>query len=210
MLKITYRVIKRILDLFISIFLFILFSPLMLVISIAIKVYDGGEVFLSNPKRLGVGGKEFFMYKFRTMVPDAHLSVDRDELFKNHKIEEDYRVTRIGRILRNTDMDELPQLINIIIGDMSMVGPRPYYAEEIKYHLKKFPKDKVYFKNILSVKPGLTGIWQISGRNSIPFRDRLRMESDYSLHYNIFNDIYILLKTPFVVLSRYGVKGKNV
>jgi lipopolysaccharide/colanic/teichoic acid biosynthesis glycosyltransferase len=107
-------------------------------------------------------------------------------------------------------MDELPQLINVIIGDMSMVGPRPYYAEEIKYHLKEFPKDKVYFKNILSVKPGLTDIWQISGRNSIPFRDRLMMESDYSLHYNIFNDIHILLKTPFVVLIRYGVKGKNV
>ena len=210
MLRIVYRVIKRILDLLISLPLLILFSPLMLVISIIIKLYDGGEVFLGNPKRLSMGGKEFFMYKFRTMAPDSYSNVDKGILFRNHKIEGDSRVTRIGRILRNTDIDELPQLINVILGDMSMVGPRPYYEEEIEYHLKEFPKDRVYFENILSVKPGLTGIWQVSGRNSIPFRERLKMESNYSLDYNIFKDIYILLKTPFVVLSRYGVRGKNV
>lgn len=205
-----YRVVKRFIDLLFSILLWILFSPLMLIISVCIKVFDGGEVFVGSPKRLGKDRQLFFMYKFRTMVSDAHELVDKDELFKNHKLENDSRVTKIGRILRNTDMDELPQLINIILSDMSLVGPRPYYVEEIEHHLKLYPEDMVYFDNIFTVKPGLTGIWQVSGRNDIHFRERLKMESEYALKSSILIDIYILFVTPFIVLTRKGVKGKNV
>ncbi len=207
---ILYRVVKRVIDLFVSIFLWIFFSPLMLIISVCIKVFDGGEVFVGSPKRLGKDKQQFFMYKFRTMISDAHELVDKKELFKNHKLENDTRVTRIGRFLRNTDMDELPQLINVILGDMSMVGPRPFYIDEIEHHLKKYPEDSIYIENIMSVKPGLTGIWQVSGRNSIPFRKRLRMESEYSLQHSILKDIYILIITPFAVLTRKGVRDKNV
>ncbi len=120
------------------------------------------------------------------------------------------RVTKIGRILRNTDMDELPQLINIILGDYESGWPRPYYVDEIEHHLKLYPEDMVYFDIIFTVKPGLTGIWQVSGRNDISFRERLRMESEYALKSSILMDIYILFVTPFIVLTRKGVKGKNV
>lgn len=181
----------------------------MLLISVLIKLSDGEEVFVGTPMRYGLNGKTFFMYKFRTMIPNAHhiaMSNNeiKDELLGNHKLESDIRVTKIGRILRNTDLDELPQLINVILGHMSMVGPRPYYEEEIEYHLEKYPQDKKYFKNIFSVKPGLTGIWQVSGRNEITFRKRLQIESEYALKPSILKDIYILLKTPWVVLVRPG------
>ena len=210
-----YRIVKRIIDLILSIFLWIIFSPLMLCISIVIKLYDRGEVFVGCPCRLGIYGRPFFMYKFRTMVENAHTlamnnEYEKEKLLSEHKINDDGRVTRVGRILRNTDMDELPQLINVILGDMSMVGPRPFYVDEIGSHLNSYPEDRKYFESIMSVKPGLTGIWQVSGRNDIPFRERLIMDSEYALKPSILKDIYILLKTPFVVLTRKGVKGKNV
>lgn len=202
-------------DLFLSIILWIIFSPLMLLIAILIKLSDGGEIFLGTPTRLGLYGRPFFMFKFRTMVMDAHLLTmkskhEREKLFKNHKIYNDVRVTKLGRILRGIDLDELPQLINIILGNMSMVGPRPYYLDEIEHHLKKYPEDILYINNIMKGKPGLTGIWQVSGRNKISFRKRLKMESEYVLKPSILKDIYILIKTPFVVLTRKGVKDKNV
>lgn len=182
----------------------------MLAIAIVIKLSDGGEVFVGTPVRYGLDGKSFFMYKFRTMVPNAHeIAMGNREMKKNlldnHKLKGDSRATKIGSVLRSTDLDELPQLINVMLGQMSMVGPRPYYREEIEHHLEKHPSDERYFKDIFSVKPGLTGIWQVSGRNEIPFRKRLQMESHYALNPCILNDIYILLKTPWVVLTRKGV-----
>ena len=205
-----YRIVKRIFDLIVSTILWVLTSPLMLVVAVLIKLSDGGEVFVGTPVRYGLDGKSFFMYKFRTMIPNAHeIAMSngnmKDSLLSNHKLKGDIRVTRIGRILRNTDLDELPQLINVMLGHMSMVGPRPYYHDEIKHHLEQYPEDQMYFNDIFSVKPGLTGIWQVSGRNEIPFRKRLKMESQYALNPCILNDIYILLKTPWVVLTRKGV-----
>ncbi|MDX9739281.1 MAG: sugar transferase [Candidatus Dojkabacteria bacterium] len=205
-----YRIVKRTIDVILSTVLWILASPLMLMISILIKLSDGGEVFVGTPVRYGLEGKHFFMYKFRTMIPNAHDltmgdSKKRDELLSNHKLKGDSRVTRVGRVLRGTDLDELPQLINVLLGHMSMVGPRPFYSEEIEHHLKEYPEDEKYFKNIFKVKPGITGIWQVSGRNEIPFRERLRMESEYALNPSIIKDVYILLQTPWVVISRKGV-----
>lgn len=204
-----YRIVKRILDLILATVLWILTSPLMLLISILIKVSDGGEVFVGTPIRYGLNGKSFFMYKFRTMIPNAHhIAMNngeiKDKLLGNHKLEGDMRVTKIGKILRNTDLDELPQLINVILGQMSMVGPRPFYEEEVLHHLEKYPEDKKYFEVIFKSKPGLTGIWQVSGRNEIPFRKRLQMESEYALKPSILKDMYIFLKTPIIVLTRKG------
>lgn len=205
-----YRIVKRFFDLLLSTALWVMTSPLMLAIALVIKLSDGGEVFVGTPVRYGLDGKSFFMYKFRTMVPNAHeIAMGKGDMKKsllsNHKLKGDVRVTRVGRILRSTDLDELPQLINVMLGHMSMVGPRPYYHEEIKHHLKQYPSDERYFNDIFTVKPGLTGIWQVSGRNEIPFRKRLQMESHYALNPCILNDIYILLKTPWVVLTRKGV-----
>lgn len=205
-----YRIVKRVIDLFLSVILWVITSPLMLLISIVVKLSDGGEVFVGTPVRYGLNGKSFFMYKFRTMVPNAHgvamgSREMRENLLSNHKLEGDTRVTKVGKFLRGTDLDELPQLINVILGDMSLVGPRPYYDDEIKYHLERYPEDVKYFNDIFKVKPGITGIWQVSGRNEIPFKKRLQMESYYALNQCILNDIYILLKTPFVVITRRGV-----
>ncbi len=210
-----YRVVKRILDLLVATTLWIAVSPLMLLISIVIKLYDGGEVFVGTPMRKGLNGDYFFMFKFRTMVANAYqLAMNdvsmREELLSNNKLSNDRRVTRVGRFLRNTDLDELPQLINVILGNMSLVGPRPYYKEEVDYYLEKNPADVKYFKKIFLAKPGITGPWQVGGRNSIPMGKRIRMEAEYVSNPNLLTDLYILLKTPFVVLTRKGVRGKNV
>ena len=205
-----YRVVKRIMDFVIATVLWILFSPLMLAIALLIKFSDGGEVFVGTPVRCGLGGKEFFMYKFRTMVPNAHdMLVTNGEFVRSHKLENDFRVTRIGRVLRNTDLDELPQLINVVLGQMSLVGPRPYYSSELERHFKLYPSDSRYMEDILKVKPGITGVWQVSGRNSIPFRKRLVMESHFAKNPSILNEVYILLKTPWVVITRKGVEKRG-
>jgi undecaprenyl-phosphate galactose phosphotransferase len=155
------------------------------------------------------------MYKFRTMIPDAHREILENPEYTNLKkrwegngnklkIDEDIRITPVGRILRKTDLDELPQLINVLIGQMSIVGPRPMYKDELERHLKSNPKDKKYLKDIFSVKPGITGLWQVSGRNEIPFNKRLKMDAEYAKKQSFLLDIKILLKTPYVVLTRKG------
>lgn len=174
----------------------------MFLISILIKLQDGGEVFVGTPVRCGLNGNTFFMYKFRTMVPNAHSQ--KTELNDVHKVENDSRVTVLGKLLRRWDLDELPQLINVILGQMSIVGPRPFYKGEIEQYLKGNPEDAKYFKELQKVKPGLTGIWQVSGRNTIPFSKRVRMECEYIKQRNILKDIGIMLITPYVILSGKG------
>jgi lipopolysaccharide/colanic/teichoic acid biosynthesis glycosyltransferase len=107
-------------------------------------------------------------------------------------------------LLRRTDLDELPQLVNVLMGHMSIVGPRPMYKDELERHLKTNPEDEKYLNNILSVRPGITGLWQVSGRNEIPFGKRLKMDAEYSQEQNLLLDMKILLKTPYVVLTRKG------
>jgi lipopolysaccharide/colanic/teichoic acid biosynthesis glycosyltransferase len=197
-----YRVSKRVLDILFSLILWVIVSPVVLLISVLIKIQDGGEIFVGTPVRFGLNGKSFFMYKFRTMVPNAHTQVNQFNYI--HKVINDSRVTKLGKILRRWDLDELPQLINVILGQMSIVGPRPFYEEEIEQHLKEFPEDEKYFIEIHKVRPGLTGIWQVSGRNEIPFRKRLKMEYEYVNNRDIIKDIGIILKTPYVILSGKG------
>jgi undecaprenyl-phosphate galactose phosphotransferase len=185
-------------------------------VSFLIWLGDRDEIFVKDPLRIGLNGKEFRMYKFRTMIPNAHREIlenpEYSDLKKKWeengnklKIDEDIRITKIGKVLRRTDLDELPQLINVLIGQMSLVGPRPMYKEELERHLKTNPGDEKYLKDILIVRPGISGLWQVSGRNEIPFGNRLKMDAKYSKEQNIFLDMKILLKTPYVVLTRKGV-----
>jgi len=215
MSKMPYKIIKRVSDIILSFFLLVLFSPFLLLVSFLIWLGDRGEICVRDPLRIGLGGKEFRMYKFRTMIPNAHREIlenpEYEDLKKKWegngnklKIEEDIRITKIGRLLRRTDLDELPQLVNVLMGHMSIVGPRPMYKDELERHLKKNPEDEKYLKNILTVRPGITGLWQVSGRNEIPFSKRLEMDAKYSQEQNLLLDMKILLKTPYVVLIRKG------
>ncbi|MGI5897793.1 MAG: sugar transferase [Candidatus Dojkabacteria bacterium] len=210
-----YIVIKRLFDVILAFVLLIIFSPLLLLTALSIWLYDGGPVFVENPKRIGKGGNKFFMYKFRSMIVDAHNKIEKDEAYKSKKIakmkncnkissNDRELVTSVGRVIRKIDLDELPQLINVLKGEMSIVGPRPSYEDELKIHFSKFPKDRKLLKNIWKVKPGITGIWQVSGRNDIKLHDRFKMESEYSKKQNLITDMKILLKTPYVVFTRKG------
>lgn len=210
-----YKAIKRLLDILISTLLIILLLPLLSLISLAIFIQDRGLVFVTNPMRIGQKGRKFFMYKFRTMIPNAHEEIIENPKYiqlkekwqqngNKLKIEEDTRITPLGKLLRKTDIDELPQLINVLIGNMSLVGPRPMYLFEIKNNLEKYPKDKEYIKQIFTVKPGITGIWQVSGRNKISIHKKIQMEAKYAKSTSFHEDIKILFKTPYIVLTRKG------
>ena len=215
MSKMPYKIIKRVSDIVLSLFLLILFLPFLLLVSFLIWLGDRNEIFVRDPLRIGLNGKEFRMYKFRTMIPNAHKEILENPVYSSLKkkwesngnklrIEEDIRITRVGKLLRKTDLDELPQLLNVLIGDMSLVGPRPMYKDELERHLKSYPGDEKYLEDIFSVRPGITGLWQVSGRNEIPFTKRLKMDAWYSDKQSLLLDMQILLKTPYVVLTRKG------
>ena len=206
--------IKRIFDILFSAVVLIVLLPLLLICSLTIFLTDRKEIFVKEPLRLGKKG-EFKMYKFRTMIPNAHSEIAKNPKYKELKkkwqskdgklkLSEDPRVTKIGRILRKTDIDELPQFLNVLKGEMSVVGPRPMYQEEVDRYIKKNPNGKKYIKQILKVPPGITGIWQVSGRNDISFEQRILWDAKYSKEINLVRDFKILLKTPYVVLTRKG------
>ncbi len=210
-----YIQFKRVFDIFFSIIILVISIPLLIIISLLIWVRDKGNVFVKDPLRIGRGGGEFRMYKFRTMIPNAHKEILYNPKYKELReewekggnklrIEDDIRITWLGKILRKTDLDEFPQVINVLKGDMSFVGPRPMYEDELQRHLKKYPKDKRYLKDIFSIRPGMTGIWQVSGRNDIPFSERLRMDSQYAKEFSFITDLKIVLKTPYTIISRNG------
>jgi lipopolysaccharide/colanic/teichoic acid biosynthesis glycosyltransferase len=215
MSKMLYSKTKRIFDILFSIVVLIILSPFFLVISLIIWLTDRGTIFVKDPLRLGQGEKEFTMYKFRSMIPNAHKEILENQKYlhlrkkweengNKLKLNEDERITKIGKFLRRTDLDELPQFFNVLKGDMSVVGPRPPYRDELERHLLKYPEDSKYLKDAFSIKPGITGIWQVSGRNEINFSERLKMDVEYSQKSNLGLDIRILLKTPYVVITRKG------
>ncbi|MEZ5691442.1 MAG: undecaprenyl-phosphate galactose phosphotransferase WbaP [Rickettsiales bacterium] len=196
--------IKRAVDVFISGLALILLSPLMLVVSLFIKL-DGGNVFFGH-NRIGREGKVFPCLKFRSMV------INGDEILKKHlenssqaraeweatqKLKDDPRVTKIGKFLRATSLDELPQLINVLRGDMSLVGPRPIVKNEIKHYDKAI----AYYKK---VRPGVTGLWQVSGRSDVSYGQRVQMDSWYVKNWSLWHDIVIMLKTFPAVIKRSG------
>lgn len=210
--KFFFEFIKRIIDIFGSLFLLILFSPILILTMILIKTSSTGPIFFYQ-KRVGKNSKEFFMYKFRSMYTgdnDKRLKENYPKLWKKYKdagwklpMSEDPRITPIGKIIRSLTIDEFPQLINVIKGEMSLVGPRAYREEELQEYAQKFPHTQQFIKDIRSVKPGITGVWQTSGRNDISFEQRAKLDSDYIRHRSILNEIVIILKTPMAMFSRW-------
>jgi lipopolysaccharide/colanic/teichoic acid biosynthesis glycosyltransferase len=208
-----YEVGKRIMDIFGGLVGVILFSIPMAIAAIYIKlVSPEGPVMADIPARVGIKGKEFKMYKFRSMIPNAHeWMLNHPEVYEkykanNYKLEpsEDPRLLKGAAFYRKTSIDELPQFFNILKGEMSLVGPRAYYPFEIKDQSVKFGIDQDLIAKVISVKPGLTGVWQISGRSATSFSDRIKMDAEYASKRSLVYDLLIILKTPKVVLSRKG------
>jgi len=210
----TYKkFLKRFLDIVLSLILIILFLPLALVIAILIKLDSSGPIFADVPERVGEDGKKFKMYKFRSMIVNAHYLLRTDKRFKklyeeykrgNYKLKDDPRVTKIGRLIRKHSLDEIPQLFNVLKGEMSLVGPRAYYPDELSYQQKIFPNTKSLFKKVLSVKPGITGLWQVSGRSDLDFEKRIALDASYVDNLSLVNDLKIILKTPWVMITGKG------
>jgi len=205
----NYAQQKRILDITVALLLMIMFLPIWIIVPIMIFI-DSGTPILFKHKRVGVGGKQFELFKFRSMVPNADDILHKHnkellEQFKNGdwKLENDPRITKLGKALRSLTIDEFPQLYNVIRGEMSMVGPRAYVKKELDEQTKKYPKTKKYRDLILSVKPGITGPWQTSGRNEVPFDVRAKMDAAYAQKSSIWNDIMILFKTPQAMISKW-------
>ena len=200
-----YNFVKRCGDLFLSFIAFPAFAVVYLIVAILLKIQDGGPV-LYKAERVGLDGKHFYMYKFRTMKLNADkledfLSPDElKEYRKEYKLENDPRVTKMGNILRKTSMDELPQIINIIKNDMSLIGPRPIVEKETEMYGDK----KSLF---LSVKPGLTGYWQAYARNDVGYTDgrRQEMELHYIKNRSVRLDIKIFFATIKRVITKKGV-----
>ena len=193
--------IKGTLDFFLSILILILVSPFMIFIALAIKLDDGGPVFFKQT-RVGKHGRLFKCIKFRTMVPNAEEVKEKIMNMNEQdgpvfKIKNDPRITRIGRFLRKTSLDELPQFFNVLAGDMSIVGPRPPIPDEVKQYQR-------HLKRRLSINPGITCIWQVSGRNNVPFDKWMEMDMQYIDNWSLRLDFIIMLKTVKVIFDRNG------
>lgn len=206
--KIVYRIIKRIFDLIVSIIGMALLLPIVLIVKIAYVLSGDFNSIFFTQKRIGLNGKEFTFYKFRTMIPNADAALEkllkedpaRNEEYKiNKKLKDDPRITKVGNVLRKTSLDELPQVFNIFLGEMACIGNRPY-----------LPREKndmgTYYNTIVSTKPGLTGYWQVHGRNDVTFERRLELEKYYSEHCGLKMDIGIFFKTFKVVFFGRGAE----
>ncbi|HEV2270401.1 MAG TPA: sugar transferase [Steroidobacteraceae bacterium] len=199
-----YAAAKRILDVAGAIVLAAVFSPLILLIAVRMR-QEGGSIIYKH-RRIGRDGRAFECLKFRTMVPNADQVLrellERDpaikaEWVRDHKLRSDPRVTRLGRFLRRTSLDELPQLWNVMRGEMSLVGPRPVVREELLRYGRNV-------RTYLSAKPGITGLWQVKGRNDTDYRRRVVLDTYYVRNQNLLLDLYILVKTTRVVLGGSG------
>lgn len=190
-------------------------SPIFLLVAVLIKLESPGPVFAEGQIRIGKGGKVFRMFKFRSMVQNAHEVLRTDpkmskwyEEYKenNFKLstDKDPRITRTGRFIRKTSLDELPQLLNILRGEMSLVGPRAFHIDEVEEQAKKFPEGREYLKKSLEIKPGLTGLWQVSGRSRVDFPERVKLDAYYAEKKNLWTDLVILLKTPGTIFKGEG------
>jgi len=207
------RQLKRLIDIVSSLLLLVFFSPLCLLTALAIKLNSRGPIFADVPERVGQGGKSFKMYKFRSMIENAHFLLRSDPQFKvlfqeykksSYKLKNDPRVTSVGKFIRKHSIDEIPQLLNVLRGDMSLIGPRAYYPDELENQQAKFPHTKKLVKEVLSVKPGISGLWQVSGRSEINFDKRIAIDSKYVNEISLALDLKIILRTPLVMFSGEG------
>lgn len=200
----TPALAKRLLDIAISGIALVFVAPLIILFAALIRLQDGHRAIFSQP-RYGYGGKVFKCYKLRSMVPDAQKRLEyllandpaaRQEWMETQKLKNDPRITALGRFIRKTSIDELPQLINILRGDMSIVGPRPIVENEIIRYGDNF-------KQYCAVRPGLTGLWQVKGRSNTTYDDRVAMDVEYAENWTVVSDIGIMFKTiPAVLMSR--------
>ncbi len=199
--------VKRALDITSATLLLVLLIPLMITVALLVRLSSPGPI-LFRQERVGRDGKRFWFYKFRTMYSGADESPHRtyyQQLVKGtaqpmsgvFKLEDDPRITRIGRILRRYSLDEFPQLLNVLRGDMSLVGPRP----PIPYEADLYGSREFYR---LSVKPGLTGLWQVSGRCTLNFQEMIELDLTYVNEWSLLSDLAILLRTPWAVISGTG------
>ena len=202
--KVVYKAIKRVFDIIFSLIGLVLLSPIFLIISIIIKLDSKGPVFFVH-SRIGEKGKPIGIYKFRTMVNNAEDLIkkftpeQKEEFERSYKLENDPRITKIGNFLRKTSLDELPQILNILKGELSIIGPRPIIQAE----LEKYEENKEKF---LSVKPGLTGYWAANGRSDTSYEERMQMELYYVDNMSFKLDVKIFFKTIFAVIKKEGAR----
>ena len=203
-----YNFVKRVFDIVIGLVGLIVLIPIIIIIKvISICTGDFQSIFFTQ-SRIGKDGKEFKFYKFRSMVPNADAilfkMLEEDEAAakeykENKKLKNDPRITKVGKLIRRTSLDELPQLLNVLIGNMSLIGNRPYLPRE-KEDMGK------YYDDIVKTKPGITGYWQVSGRSDVSFKRRLELESYYSNHCSIWMDIKIFFQTFRAVIFGHGAE----
>lgn len=212
-----YFFVKRTLDIAGAFLGLIFFSPVIILSIIINYLSSSGPIFYS-PQRVGKDGKEFKMLKFRSMymykiegeVVHAQKYLEKNPTLmrkyqkNSYKLENDPRVTRFGKLLRRFSIDELPQLINVVKGDMSLIGPRAYQKDELDHQQQIYPHTKKYVKIILTARPGASGPWQTSGRSFINFDKRVKMDADYVKRRSVLYDLFIILKTPIVMLTGKG------
>lgn len=217
-----YGLIKRIMDFVISFFALIVFSPIYILTALAIRLDSPGPIFYIH-ERVTQHGQAFRIVKFRTMYREfctgARYQGMSDEAYiekvlkdpsrmkefkRFYKMKDDPRITRIGKFLRKTSIDELPQFWNVLVGEMSIVGPRAYRAEELNRQMEHYPKIKPLVREIMTIKPGITGPWQIGGRSNISFDKRVQIDASYAKRKSIMFDILVMLKTPLAVIQQEG------
>jgi len=200
--RIVYNFVKRFFDIILSLIGIVVLSPVFFVIALVIRLDSKGKVVFGH-ERIGKNMKKIKVYKFRTMYENAaeifenFSEEQKREYYINFKLDNDPRITKVGGFLRRTSLDELPQLINILKGDMSIVGPRPIVEKEIE-------KYGVYAKTVFSVVPGLTGYWQANGRSDTTYDERVQMDMHYIKNRSIIMDIKIILKTFVSVIKKEG------
>lgn len=201
--SIFYTATKRIIDILGSLIGIIILSPLFIIVAVLIKLEDPKGNIIFGHKRVGKNGEMFPCLKFRSMFANAEemkknfTEAQKREYAETFKLKDDPRITKVGNFIRRTSLDELPQLFNVLKGDMTMVGPRPIVTAELEF----YGEFEEYYK---SVKPGLTGLWQVSGRSDTSYEERVELDMKYISTRSILKDLYIILMTVFKVLKREG------
>ena len=217
--KIVYPVTKRLIDIIAAVFGIFLFSPLLIAIWIARKSEGATNVIFSQT-RIGRNGKTFKFHKFSSMTTTTdeeeqeffiHLEKDDPRLLEEYrrnnfkfKNGNDPRITKVGKFIRRFSVDELPQFFNVLKGDMSLVGPRAYKPDELEYKLKEYPQTRKDVETLLKIKPGITGVWQVSGRSEVDFPKRAELDAGYARRSSLLEDFKIILKTPWAMIAGKG------
>lgn len=200
--------IKRLFDIIVGLIGTLALIPLFLIIKLASILNHDYAPIIFKQKRIGKNGRDIYIYKFRSMIPNAEEELERlmkenksikKEYLENKKLKDDPRITKIGKVIRKSSIDEFPQFFNVLKGDMSFVGPRPYLPRE-KIDMRK------NYNEIIKVKPGITGPWQVSGRSNIGFSDRVKIETEYANNWGLKIDIKIIFKTFSSVLKKEGAE----